>query len=59
MADLADIRARLDAIADELADLALDALREAVQAGEKKSEAERTLTRARNAVQKASHLLDQ
>jgi len=58
MADLDDIRARLDTIAEELADLALDALREALEAGEKKSETERTLTRARTAVQKASHLLD-
>lgn len=58
MADLDDIRSRLDGIAEELADLALDALREAVQAGEKKSEQERRLTRARSAVQKAAHLLD-
>lgn len=58
MADLEDIKARLDTIAEELADLALDALRASLEAGEKKSETERTLTRARNAVQKASHLLD-
>ena len=58
MADLDDIRSRLDGIADEIADLALDALRAAVQAGDKKSEQERKLTRARNAVQKAAHLLD-
>jgi hypothetical protein len=57
MADLDDIRSRLEAIADELADLALDALRQAVEAGDKKSEAERKLTRARTAVQKAAHLL--
>ena len=58
MADLDDIRARLDTIAEELADLALDALREAVQSGEKKSETERRLTRARTAVHKAARLLD-
>ena len=58
MADVDDIRTRLDAIAEELADLALDALREAVDAGENKSERERTLTRARTAVQKAARLLD-
>jgi hypothetical protein len=58
VADLDDIRSRLDTIAEELADLALDALREAVEAGDKKSETERKLTRARNAVQKAAHLLE-
>ncbi len=57
VADVDDIRNRLEGIAEELADLALDALREAVEAGEKKSERERTLTRARNAVEKAAHLL--
>ena len=58
MADLDDIRTRLEGIAEELADLARDALREAVDAGEKKSERERKLTRARSAVQKAAHLLE-
>jgi len=57
MADVDDIRNRLDAIAEELADLALDALREAVDAGQTKSETERKLTRARNAVEKAARLL--
>jgi hypothetical protein len=57
MADRDDIRSRLEQISEELADLALDALREAIDAGEKKSENERTLTRARNAVDKAAHLL--
>lgn len=46
-----DVRDRLDSIAEDLADLALDALRE------RDSERERRLTRARRAVEKASHLL--
>ncbi len=58
MADVDDIRSRLESIAEEIADLALDALREAVDAGEKKSERERRLTRARAAVQKAAYLLE-
>ena len=58
MADVEDIRSRLETIAEELGDLALDALRQAVEAGDKKSETERRLTRARNAVEKAAHLLD-
>lgn len=59
MADLDDIRNRLETIAEELADLALDALREAVEAGATKSEVERRLTRARTAVYKAARLLDE
>jgi hypothetical protein len=58
MADAEDIRNRLETIAEELADLALDALRESVEAGETKSETERKLTRARTAVTKAARLLD-
>jgi hypothetical protein len=53
-----DIRSRLEAIADELADLALEALREAVDTGaQKRPESERALTRARTAVEKAVGLL--
>jgi hypothetical protein len=58
MADVDDIRNRLETIAEELADLALDALRAAVESGATKSEAERKLTRARTAVSKAARLLD-
>ena len=58
MADVEDIRIRLETIAEELADLALDALREAVESGATKSEVERKLTRARTAVHKAARLLD-
>ena len=58
MADVEDIRSRLQTIAEELADLALDALRAAVESGATKSETERRLTRARTAVYKAARLLD-
>jgi hypothetical protein len=48
----------LQVIADELADLALDRLREAVDAGATAAPAqERRLTRARRAVEKAAALL--
>jgi hypothetical protein len=57
MADYDDIRSRLEGIAEELSDLALDALRDAVRAGATKSEVEKRITRARNAVQKAARLL--
>jgi len=59
MADVDDIRNRLETIAEELADLALDALRAAVDSGATKSETERRLTRARTAVHKAARLLDE
>ena len=56
--DIAELRERLQAIADELADLALDRLREAVagKAGTPAAD-ERRLTRARRAVEKAAALL--
>ena len=57
MAEYDDIRSRLEGIAEELSDLALDALRDAVRAGAKKSDVERRITRARTAVQKAARLL--
>lgn len=46
-----EIKDRLDSLAEDLADLALDALREG------DADAERRYTRARRAVEKASHLL--
>jgi hypothetical protein len=53
-ADIEDVRERLRAIAEELADLALQALREAVEAGATTRPAtERQLTQARRAVEKA------
>jgi hypothetical protein len=59
MGDIDDIKARLESIAEELTDLAIASLREAVEAGaEKRPELERRLSRARTAVEKAAHLLD-
>jgi hypothetical protein len=53
-----DIRARLEAIAEELADLALVRLRESVDAGGSELPVdERRLTRARRAVEKAIAVL--
>jgi hypothetical protein len=49
---------RLDVIAEELGDLALDELRSAVERGQSaRPGAEKRLTQARRAVEKASHLL--
>ncbi len=49
---------RLDAIAEELADLALASLRAALERGDSGRPAEeKRLTQARRAVEKAAHLL--
>ena len=54
-ADLAD---RLDAIADEIAGAAINELKAALRRGEqKRPDTERTLSQAKRAVDKASHLL--
>ena len=53
--ELAD---RLDIIAEELSDLALDSLRAALERGDSSRPAEeKRLTQARRAVEKAAHLL--
>ncbi len=53
-----DIRRRLEAISEELADLALERLRESVDAGGTELPVdERRLTRARRAVEKAAAIL--
>lgn len=53
-----DIRARLEAVSEELADLALARLRDAATDGDPASLAEeRRLTRARRAVDKAAAIL--
>jgi hypothetical protein len=58
--DVEGVRARLESIAEELADLALDRLRESVAAGADKTTAEeRLITRARRSVEKAAVLLGQ
>ena len=53
-----DIRERLEAIASELADLAIERLRESIDAGGSELPVdERRLTRARRAVEKAAAIL--
>lgn len=53
-----DIADRLDAIAEEIAELAFDVLREAADAGETKNPEEgKRLTRAQRSVQKAAATL--
>ncbi|HEX6395532.1 MAG TPA: hypothetical protein VFZ97_19025 [Acidimicrobiales bacterium] len=53
-----EIRARLEAIAEELSDLAIERLRESIDAGgEELPVDERRLTRARRAVEKAVAIL--
>jgi len=55
-----DIRARLEGIAEELADLAIQRLRESIDAGGHELPVdEKRLTRARRAVEKAIHLLQE
>ncbi len=58
VADLEHLRERLAGLADELADAAMDALREAIAAGERKPARERKLTQARRSVEKAVHVID-
>ena len=54
-----DIRLQLENIAEELADLALVVLRQAIEEGaQKRPASEKTLTQARRAVEKAARLLD-
>lgn len=53
-----DIADRLDAIAEELAETALNELSSAIRRGDqKRPAAERSLTQARRALGKATHLL--
>jgi predicted ABC-type ATPase len=53
-----DIRRRLEAIAEELADLAIERLKESIDAGGTELPVdERRLTRARRAVEKAAAIL--
>lgn len=54
-----DIRGRLEGIGEELAELAIDVLRQAIDDGaEKRPAEEKQLTQARRAVEKAARLLD-
>ena len=52
-----DLRERLEDIAEELADLAIDRLRAAVDGNDGAAAEERRITRARRAVEKAANLL--
>ena len=55
-----DIRERLEAIAEELADLGMQRLRESIDAGGSELPAdEKRLARARRAVEKAAYILRQ
>ena len=55
-----DIRRRLEAIAEELADLAIQRLQESIDAGGTELPVdERRLTRARRAVEKAAGILQE
>jgi hypothetical protein len=57
-ARLGDLAERLDAIVDELDELAFDALREAVADGASgRPASDRAVTRARRSIEKASALL--
>ena len=59
MADLDDIVERLRSASEDIADRALSVLSEASRAGEtKRPDAERALTQARRAVEKAINLLE-
>ena len=55
--DLEHLRERLESMAEELADLAIDRLRSAVEGDAGAAAEERRLTRARRAVEKAAALL--
>jgi len=55
--DTEDIRSRLDAIAEELADLAYDALRAQAAGDAAAAATERRLTKARRAVERAAAAL--
>ena len=58
VADRDEIRDRLEAIAEELADLAMESLRDAIEAGQRSRPAEeRRLTQARRSVERAAALL--
>ncbi|MFA5775427.1 MAG: hypothetical protein WC864_08625 [Ilumatobacteraceae bacterium] len=58
MSSIDDLVTQLKSISDDLADKALDVLKQAHRAGEsKRPEMERNLTQARRAVEKALNLL--
>lgn len=52
-----ELAERLEAIGEEIADLAIDELRGALRSGKGKPPSEKRLTQARRAIEKAAHLL--
>lgn len=57
MADLEGLKERCDRLAEDLADAALDLLRQAVDGDDEAARIEKRVTRARRAVEKAAGLL--
>lgn len=58
MADLSELIRRLEAISEELGDLAIAQLRESLESGESRhADEERRITRARRSVDKAAVIL--
>lgn len=56
---IADIQARLTSMAEELTEISVDVLREAVEAGEtRRPEIDKRLSQARRAVEKAARVLE-
>lgn len=56
---IADIQTRLESIAEELTEVSVDLLREAVEAGAtRRPDADKRLSQARRAVEKAARALD-
>ena len=56
--EIEEIRAQIEDLVEKIADLAMQDLRERVDAGEEKSSSkEKQLIRARRSLEKASHLL--
>lgn len=56
--EIEEIRLRIESLVEKIADLAMQDLRETIDAGEEKSSSrEKQLIRARRSLEKASHLL--
>jgi hypothetical protein len=57
---VADIRSRLESIAEELTDISVDVLRSAVESGDRtRPEVDKRLGQARRAVEKAIRVLEE
>ncbi|MEY2588966.1 MAG: hypothetical protein QOJ67_950 [Acidimicrobiaceae bacterium] len=56
--DLLEMRNQLEAMAERLGDLIMDEVKTAIERGEgKRTDLDKRLTRARTAIEKATHLL--